>query len=218
MPKTYAVLLSEVRNTLQIGADQGQSLTMLDDAFRYFWDYAPWKETIGALEPFWIVPGYSYYVEPFIRLPADFKDLYSAELMTVSSDGLVDWRRVNVIGNMKPGTSMGMVEAVGYSREFAGAFLLDTVPCNVVGREYISARYKKDYPYVLTAERASDEAFIFTRTEGTFKVLLGWYLRGQREQDWGQVRRALEVARQAETPGMQAETDTPEGVFRHLGF
>ena len=77
--------------------------------------------------------------------------------------------------------------------------------------------YKKDYPYTLDAENASSEDFPFLRTEGCFKVVLGWFLQGSPTNQFQTVQRALVMARNAETPGKQANTKAPEGIFTSLG-
>ena len=214
MPRKYSDILDEVQSDLGIGLDQGRALTQLSDAFRYFWDILPWKETMDDMEPFYIIPGRSYYVEPYINFPEDFRDVYSAELITISDNGTLTWRDLDTIQNMKPGSYMGSVNAVGYNPEYR-AVLTDSAPSYVLGQEYIMVVYKKDYPYDLTAENATVNDFPFTRTEGTFKAILGWYLRGAREQEYP--ARAIYNARLAETPGKQATTKAPVGLFSRLG-
>ena len=216
MARTYSEILDETFFALNLQGDQSRAFTKLNDAFRFFWDVLPWKETLGDMDPFYLVEGYSVYVTPLIDLADDFRDVYSAELMTLSSNGAVDWRDIKAIGNMKPGQSRGGVNSVGYNPEFH-AILLDSVPNQSVGREYISIVYKRDYPYVLTSEVASETDFPFERNEGIFKSILGWYLRGSQEAEYPMVGRAIYMAKLAESPGKQAETLKPEGLFSQLG-
>ena len=216
MAKTYGNILFETRGSLGLRADQGVGMSHLNDAFRLFWDLHPWKETLGRMEPFYVVPGWSIYNKPFINIPDDFRDLYSAELVEIYFDGTLESRSIEVYGNMKPGRHMGQVEAMGFSFEF-NAFLLDAIPNQHVGIDYILPIYKKDYPLDLTAEGATSNKFPFTRNEGFFKVVLGWHLRGKQEQEYQMVMRAFHGALLAETPGKQAHADTPESLFSELG-
>ena len=216
MAKTFQEIMFEVRNDLNIGMDLSNSLSHLNDAFRMFWDAVPWKETLGKMDPFYLIPGWGLYNEPYIVKPTDFRDLYSAELITIDTSGDLNNRPIGVIGNMKPPQHFGPVDAFGYSVEF-DTFIVDALPDMQLGREYLAPIYKKDYPYDLSAEKASNEVFPFTRSEGLFKVIMGWHLRGSKEQDAQMVARALHGARMAETPGKQSAVNPPEGLFSGLG-
>ena len=216
MSRTYSEILDEVMTDLGIGLDQGRALTRLNDSFRFFWDYYPWKETLGEMDPFYLIDGFSVYKPPLIVFPSDFRDVYTAELLTLSSNGSTDWRPLRVIGNMDPVSEGGYINSVGYNPEYK-SILVDAMPTQVVCKEYISIVYKKDYPYSLTADVASDESFTFLRDEGPFKAILGWYLSGSRNETWPMVQRALMMAQMAESPGKQAEMTRPEGLFSGLG-
>ena len=214
---TYGELLLDVKQDLGIVGDQGMALSHLNNAFRMFWDFVPWKETLGEMEPFFPIPGWSVYREPFISLPDDFRDVFSAEYMRLSDDGSMTWRRLETIGNMQPGSYGGEIEAVGYSFEYK-AILLDRFSYGTLGLDFISIIYKKDYPYDLTADNAAAQEFPFLRNEGNFRVILGWHLRGKQEKDFPMVARAMQTALIAETPGKQTATQPPEGRFSGLGY
>ena len=216
MAKTFQDIMFEVRNDLNLGMDLSNSLSHLNDAFRMFWDAVPWKETLGKMDPFYLIPGWGLYNEPYISKPEDFRDLYSAEHIMINTDGDLSSRPLNVIGNMKPPQSLGSVDALGYSFEY-DTFIVDALPSACLGREFLAPIYKKDYPYDLTAENAASKDFPFTRSEGLFKVIIGWHLRGSKEQDAQMVARALHGARMAETPGKQTFVNPPEGLFSGLG-
>ena len=216
MAKTFQDIMFEVRNDLNIGMDLSNSLSHLNDAFRMFWDAVPWKETLGKMSPFYLIPGWGLYNEPYIVKPADFRDLYSAEHIYINADGDLSSRPIAVIGNMKPPQSRGQVDALGYSFEY-DTFVTDALPTMYLGREFLAPIYKKDYPYDLTADEAASQVFPFTRSEGLFKIIIGWHLRGSREQDAQMVARALLQARMAETPGKQTFSNPPEGLFSGLG-
>ena len=216
MAKTFQDILFEVRNDLSIGMDLSNSLSHLNDAFRMFWDAVPWKETLEKMSPFYIIPGWGLYNEPYIAKPADFRDLYSAELIKIDAGGDLRSHPIAVIGNMKPPQHFGTVDALGYSFEY-DTFIIDALPNMTLGREFLAPIYKKDYPYDLTAEEAADQVFPFTRSEGLFKVVIGWHLRGSGEKDAPMVARALLQARMAETTGKQTFVNPPEGLFSGLG-
>ena len=216
MAKTFQEIMFEVRNDLGIGMDLSNSLSHLNDAFRMFWDAVPWKETLGKMSPFYLIPGWGLYNEPYIVKPADFRDLYSAEIIEINADGDLSSRPINVIGNMKPPQLHGQVDALGYSFEY-DTFIVDALPSMHLGRVFLAPIYKKDYPYDLTATAAAEKVFPFTRSEGLFKVIIGWHLRGSKEQDATMVARALHGARMAETPGKQTFVNPPEGLFSGLG-
>ena len=48
MAKTFLRILLDVQNQLGVQKDQTVSLSYLDDAFQFFWNYHPWRETIGV--------------------------------------------------------------------------------------------------------------------------------------------------------------------------
>ena len=216
MAKTFQEIMFEVRNDLNLNMDLSNSLSHLNDAFRMFWDSVPWKETLGKMSPFYLIPGWGLYNEPYINKPEDFRDLYSAEIIEINTDGNLSSRPIDVIGNMKPPQHQGQVDALGYSVEY-DTFIVDALPSMTLGRVYLAPIYKKDYPYDLTAKKAASETFPFTRSEGLFKVIMGWHLRGSNEKDAQMVARALHGARTAETPGKQTATNPPEGLFSGLG-
>ena len=216
MAKTYGNILFEVRDSLGLRADQSAGMSHLGDAFKMFWDIHPWKETLGQMEPFYIVPGWSIYNPPFITKPDDFRDLYSAEIIEINNDGTLESRPIEVYGNMKPGSQYGEIMAFGYSAEF-DAFLLDGIPHRTLGCEYILPIYKRDYPFDLSDADNTTKAFPFTRNEGFFKVVLGWHLRGKNMQERRSVDMALQDAKMAETPGKQSFAQAPEGLFRDMG-
>ena len=216
MAKTFQDIMFEVRNDLSLGMDLSNSLSHLNDAFRMFWDAVPWRETLGKMSPFYLIPGWGLYNVPYISKPNDFRDLYSAELITISAGGDLSSRPIDVVGNMKPPQIHGQVDALGYSFEY-DTFIVDALPQMTLGREFLAPIYKKDYPYDLTAEEAASQEFPFTRSEGLFKVIVGWHLRGSREQDAQMVARAFHTARMAETTGKQTHTNPPEGLFSGLG-
>ena len=216
MAKTFQEIMFEVRNDLNLGMDLSNSLSHLNDAFRMFWDDVPWKETLGKMPAFYLVPGWGLYNAPYIVKPEDFRDLFSAEHITINTDGDLTTRPIDVVGNMKPPQYQGQVDALGYSFEY-DTFIVDALPNMCLGREFLAPIYKKDYPYDLSAEKSSNEVFPFTRNEGLFKIIIGWHLRGSKEQDAPMVARALFQARKAETTGKQTFVNPPEGLFSGLG-
>ena len=216
MAKTFQDIMFEVRNDLGIGMDLSNSLSHLNDAFRMFWDVVPWRETLGNMSPFYLIPGWGLYNEPYIQKPDDFRDLYSAEHVTINTGGDLSSRPIDVIGNMKPPQNHGQIDALCYSFEY-DTFIVDALPSMHPGREFLVPVYKKDYPYDLTAKETASRVFPFTRSEGLFKIVIGWHLRGSREQDAKMVARALHSARMAETPGKATFVNPPEGLFSGLG-
>ena len=216
MAKTFQEIMFEVRNDLNLSTDLSNSLSHLNDAFRMFWDDVPWKETLGKMSPFYLIPGWGFYDKPYLDKPDDFRDLYSAERIEIDAGGELSSYPISVIGNMKPPQYPGPVDALGYSFEY-DTFVVDALPQMMLGRVFLAPIYKKDYPYDLTAEEAAERVFPFTRSEGLFKVIIGWHLRGRSEQEAQMVARALHGARMAETPGKQTFVNPPEGLFSGLG-
>jgi hypothetical protein len=216
MAKTYLDLLLETRQHIGASSDQSLSQSTLNDAFRFFWDVEPWRETLTDMPAFYLVPGWSFYTAPYIDVPTTFKDLFSAQLVQVSSDGSLTERPLEVYGNMKPGNLTAQVSAMGYSFEFAG-FVLDALPNKTLGLEYIRPKMKLTYPVDLTAANAASTDFPFERFEGLFKVILAWFIRGRPEAESNRVGRAIAEARIGETPGRQSAAQSAEGLFSSLG-
>ena len=215
--KTYANILYETRAGLGLQPDQGHNLPLLIDAFRDFWDIAPWRETIEQMDPFWLTPGFCIYKAPIIVFPDDFRDLYSAEIVTIGLDTYQHSEELKIIGNMVPTNTQGQPRAIGYSFQFK-AFLVDRLPnCNV-GREYIIPIYKKDYPIEMDLNNINTESFPFKRNEGAFKTFLGWYIKAKPSGESDMVSRALSTALRAENPGMQSNVQPPRSRYSDLGL
>lgn len=217
MPRTYLDILLEVKEDLRISRDQTLSLSVLNDAFRWFWDFYDWKDTIGDMQPFYLVPGWNIYRPPLVEKPSDFRDLFEAFYVTVNGQGSQSEKPLEVIGNIRPHTVFGTPNSIGYDKNY-DAFLVNSNPQGVLGMSYIRPRYKKTYPVDLTAANAADNNFPLLHLEGPFKVVLGWFIRRQNKDDMSLVDQAMAYAIKADNPGRQAQAQQPHGLFGNVGL
>lgn len=214
--KTYMDLMIEVKQSLGIALDQQIALSHLDDAFRWFWDRHPWETTIGEMAPFYLVPGWSVYVSPLVEIPSDFRDLYTASLVSISSGGGQQSHPLEIIQNIEVSNQYGRPTAIGYNR-LHSAFLTDLIPDTTLGYYYVRPHYKKDYPVDLTASNAANTLFPIKRHEGLFKLILGWFVRGKLKEDYGRIQQELLFAFENENPGKQDQAQPGQGLFSNLG-
>lgn len=216
MARTYLDLLLEVKESLRISRDQHVAMSIMDDAFRWFWDHHAWTGTIGEMTPFYLVPGWQIYREPLVEIPEDFRDLYEAFHVTINDAGVQTEYPLEVIANIRPTTAYGRPTAVGYEKTYA-AFLLNSAPGGVVGQTYIRPRYKKGYPVDLTASAAGSNNFPLEHLEGPFKVILGWYIRNRNVEDLPKVAQVMADAKRMDSVGQQDIATPGSGMFGSLG-
>lgn len=220
MPRTFLRILMDVQSELGLQRDQAVGVSHMNNAFRMLWDHFEWKETLGALPPFYLTPNYHVYKSPFIAIPTDFVDLFSAEVVTTNVEGVQWVDRLEVIRNLEDDDTLRYAHtpAVGYSDKH-GAFLVTNIAPAVIGYKYIQAKYKKDYPYDLTTVSNASNAFSLPRHEGVFAEILKWYIRGQRQDEFQKVASLLAIARQSEHPGRQDFHHSPDATtFGNMGM
>ena len=217
MARTFMRLMVMAQNQLQIPRDQIQ-IDNLDSAFRMFWDHHPWRETLGDFPPFYLVPNWQKYEAPYVQWPTDFKDLYAASMVQVSTQGSTEVTGLDVIGNLEDETSQisSIEPALGYSAVY-DAIMISNPPSAIPGRLYVAAKYKKDYPYALTADNAAANQFPMPRHEQIFFEILKWYIKGMPVEEFEKVGLLLRQARRAETPGFQDADEAPDSSYSHLG-
>lgn len=219
MPRSFIRILSDVQSELGITGDQTVAMQHMNNAFRFVWDAFEWKETLEDLPEFFLIPGWHIYRSPNIVIPTDFADLYSAEVVTVNSEGLQSSDEMKVIRNLEDNQILARTPypVIGYSSKHL-AFLVANIAPAVVGYKYIKAKYKKDYLYDLTTASNAANAFPLPRHEGLFSVVLKWFIRGQPEQDFGRISALIASARQSEHPGMQDFVQAPTAWFGDMGI
>lgn len=220
MPRTFLRILMDVQSELGIQRDQAMGVMHLNNAFRFMWDHFEWRETLGDLPPFYLTPNHHIYRSPFIAIPTDFVDLFSAEVVTVNVEGIHSIEALHVIRNLEDDNSLrnAFTPAMGYSNKH-GAFLVTNLAPAVIGYVYIQAKYKKDYPYDLSTVSNASNPFSLPRHEGPFVQVLKWFIRGQRQDEAQQVAMVLSMARQSEHPGRQDFHHSPKTpTFGHMGM
>lgn len=217
MARTFMRIFMVAQNQLQIPRDQIQ-IDCLDTAFRTFWDMHPWRESLGTFAPFYLIPSWQRYVEPYIEMPSDFRDLYSAEGVEISTSGPTIAKGLNVIANLENEDASWATNepSIGYSHQ-QQAILISNPPSATVGRFYIQAKYKKDYPVDLTADNASSTNFPMERHEQTFLEYLKWIIQGGPEERASFVGGLLRAAKMSETPGAQDQSNHPDSSYSNLG-
>jgi|SRR5579871_669055 len=120
----------------------------------WVWDKYDWRESIGQLPPFYLVPNEQDYGAPTVTIPTDFYGLRWCNL--VRTDNTPPYRQpVTVIKDLQTTHIRYLPHAIGYISEKKAFRLFPRIPDNIGSPTYLIEGVYKKRPAKITTENLS---------------------------------------------------------------
>lgn len=115
---------------------------------RFLWNSYDFRDTLGQLPPFFLIPNRQDYGPPFSTVPSDFYGLRRAWLKRLTSDP-AEVRQLSVLADVKESHVWGIPRAIGFIQEH-GSFRLFPRPPETMGcpEWAVYGSYKKRVPRI----------------------------------------------------------------------
>lgn len=155
---TFFDIVGMVGDAVGTAAEAYKAPMACNLAVNHIWTAFPWRQSLGELPPFYIVPGEQTYGPPAVSVPADFLGLERAfhEIRT-SSGGVPIVRDLRYIRDIATTDQQDYPKVIGYEGS-TRSFKISPRPLTSFGAPWhlIGGKYKK----VLTLTRKSNGATV----------------------------------------------------------
>lgn len=129
-------------------------------ALNWVWDKYDWRESLGKLPSFYLVPDEQDYGVPTVAIPSDFYGLRWANL--VRTDNTPPYRQpLTIIKDLQPTHIRYLPHAIGFVSDIQAFRLFPRIPDNIGSPTYLVEGSYKKRPIKITASNLTNTLLPF---------------------------------------------------------
>jgi hypothetical protein len=157
MASTYTCwdIINMVGDAVSVGNETAKAPMACNMALGYIWQAFPWRQSLGELPPFYLVPHQQYYGPPAVSVPSDFLGLQRAYHVVRSTSGDPLVRELTCVSDIITDENDEYPKVIGYEGS-RRAFKISPKPMSSMGAPWhmIEGEYKRN----LTLSVISDDS------------------------------------------------------------